>query len=248
MRIALRSVCQYRDTGRSCAGKYSARSLPLVESMGRFCFTVLAMLTGALAGWSIAYLNATTTAPVDLDAVNATLAKQITIKLAEHPQLRNRPLHVGVELERGLIVLSGLVNSEAQHRQALELTRSVKGSFYLRDQISVRVPREEFTDDLAERQRVAARAAGERLGPALTDAWIHNDLSARLRSDPMTAAQSALQINVVDGRVFLRGVVSTATQKIAAAQAAAETQGVAEVYNELKTVLESGRAYRVSVG
>ena len=113
--------------------------------MGRFCFTLLAMLTGALAGWSVAYIHATTTAPVDLDAINAGLAKQLTIKLAEHPQLRNRPLHVGVELERGLVVLSGLVNSEARHRQVLELTRSVKGSFYVRDQISVRVAREEFT-------------------------------------------------------------------------------------------------------
>ena len=216
--------------------------------MGRFCFTVLAMLPGALAGWSVAYLNATTTPPVDLDAVNAALAKQITIKLAEHPQLRNRPLHVGVELDRGLVVLSGLVNSEAQHRQALELTRSVKGSFYLRDQISVRVPREEFTEDQAERQRAAARAAGERLGPALNDAWIHNDLSARLRSEPLTAAQSALQINVIDGRVFLRGVVSTPAEKIATAQAAAETQGVAAVYNELQTVLETGRLYKISVG
>ena len=216
--------------------------------MGRFCFTVLAMLTGALAGWSVAYLNATTTAPVDLDAVNAGWAKQITVKLAEHPQLGKNPLHVGVEVERELVVISGLVNSEAQHRQALDVSRAVNGSFYVRDQILVRVPREEFTIDQAERQRAAARAAGERLGPALSDAWIHNDLSVRLRSDPMTAAQSALQVNVVDGRVFLRGVVSTPAQKIAAAQAAAETQGVAEVYNELKTVLESGRPYRVSVG
>jgi osmotically-inducible protein OsmY len=216
--------------------------------MRRYFFTFMAILTGALAGWSVAYINATTSEPVDVDAINARLAKQITIKLAEHPQLRNHPLHVGVELERGLVVLSGLVNSETQHRQVLELSRSVKGSFYVRDQILVRVPREEFTDDQAERQRAAARAAGERLGPALTDAWIHNDLSARLRSDLTTAAQSALQINVVDGRVFLRGVVSTPAQKIAAAQAAADTQGVAEVYNELKTVLESGRPYRVSVG
>jgi CDP-diacylglycerol pyrophosphatase len=58
--------------------------------MRRFCFTFMAILTGALAGSSVAYINATTTAPVDLDA-NATLGKQITIKLAEHAQLRNEP-------------------------------------------------------------------------------------------------------------------------------------------------------------
>lgn len=56
----------------------------------------------------------------------------------------------------------------------------------------------------------------------------------RLRSDPATATQSAIQVDVVGSVVTLRGIVSSSEQKNAAGQIAETTQGVEQVENDLK--------------
>ncbi len=215
--------------------------------MRQLVFTMGAVSIGLLVGWSAAHIEATT-AGVNLDALNVRIAEEIKLKLADDPLLRHSPLDVTVEIERELVTISGLVNSPALHRHALEALAQTKKDYTLRDKIVVQLPRDEFTVAQAERQRAAARATGEIVGSAVSDAWIHSDISARLRSNPATAAQSALHIDVVDGNVTLRGFVSSPEQKIAAGQVAADTDGVAAINNQLKTVVESGKPYRTSVG
>jgi osmotically-inducible protein OsmY len=213
----------------------------------RGVFIVSAVLIGVLAGWSAAYINATT-APLDRDALNEILAREIKARLAETPLLRNFPLEVVVDSDRKLVTVSGFVNSESRHRQVLELLTTAQSGYNVRDNISVSLPPGEFTAMQAQRHRDAARANGELVGSAVSDAWIHAEISARLRANPATASQSALQVDVIDGEVTLRGLVSLPEQKIAAEHVAADIEGVALIKNQLKTVIDPGRSYRSSVG
>jgi osmotically-inducible protein OsmY len=216
--------------------------------MPRSVFITLSVLIGMLTGWSAAYLNSTPT--IDSDALSASIAQQLKVRLAENPVMRANPLDVTVDVDRRLVTIAGLVKSRALHRQALQSIGggNLQRSYYIEDKIVVRPQREEFTPEQAARQRAAAQAAGEVIGSAVNDAWIYAEISARLRSHPTTASQSALRIDVVGGEVTLRGFVSLPEQKIAAGQLAADTQGVAAIHNQLKPVLEYGKSHPISVG
>ena len=121
-------------------------------------------------------------------------------KFDQYPALRNAALEVAVQFDRKLVIVSGLVSSEALHRHSLELASSANGAFKVIDKVFVRVPRAEFILQQAEQIRRSARTAGATVGSALTDAWIQI-----LRSSSSCAAirgtQSAIQVDVVDGKV-----------------------------------------------
>ena len=186
-------------------------------------------------------------APQTAEARGASVAREIKGKFDQYPALRNAALEVAVEFDRKLVIVSGLVSSEALHRHALELASSANGAFKVVDKVLVRVPRAEFTLQQAEQIRRSARAAGATVGSAITDAWIHSEIFVQLRRNPVTATQSAIQVDVVDGKVTLHGIVSSAEQKEAAGQIAENTQDVVEINNELKMVLEAGKAYNTQV-
>ena len=216
-------------------------------AMRQLLCTIVAGLIAVFAGWSAAHINATT-APLNPEALGASIANEIKRTLGEDLQLRDNPLEVIVEVDRERVTISGLVNSETLRRQALHSVAKARKDYSVRDQIVVSLPRAEFTAALGERQRAVARAAGAVVGTAIDDAWIHSDLSARLRTNPATANQSALLVDVVNGKVTLRGLVSLPEQKIVAGQVAADTQGVTKVNIELRSVVDSGKRYRISVG
>ena len=186
-------------------------------------------------------------APPTAEARGASVAREIKGKFDQYPALRNAALEVAVEFDRKLVIVSGLVSSEALHRHALELASSANGAFKVVDKVLVRVPRAEFTLQQAEQIRRSARTAGATVGSAITDAWIHSEIFVQLRRNPVTATQSAIQVDVVDGKVTLHGIVSSAEQKEAAGQIAENTQDVVEINNELKMVLEAGKAYNTQI-
>ena len=130
--------------------------------------------------------------------------------------MRNSPLEVIVEVGRERVTISRLVNSETLRRQALHSVAKAQKDYSVHDQIVSSLPRAEFTAALVERQRAFASAAGAVAGTAINDAWIQSRISPRLRTNPATANQSALRVDVGDEKGTLRRLVSLPEQKIAA--------------------------------
>lgn len=86
--------------------------------MRRSNLTVVLVLTAVLAGWAAAYIN-TTTDPINREAMGANITKEIKKTPKQNSQLRNSPLEVIVEVDRGRVTISGLVNSETLRRHGL---------------------------------------------------------------------------------------------------------------------------------
>lgn len=79
---------------------------------------------------------------------DAQLRRAILESLIAAPGLKTR--HVGVEVQAGVVTLTGYVNSNAQKAAANVAARRVKGASQLRDTICVAVPCADTPDDAAE--------------------------------------------------------------------------------------------------
>jgi osmotically-inducible protein OsmY len=86
---------------------------------------------------------------------------------------------------------------------------------------------------MAREAREKAKAAGDKLGASLDDAWIHTKIMAKLVGNSVTQA-SKINIDVVNQSAILRGEVESVAAKEEAGRVASETDGVKHVSNLLK--------------
>jgi len=94
-------------------------------------------------------------------------------------------------------------------------------------------PTPRYTEEQAKEERERAKANKETVGQSLEDAWIHTKIVAKLIGNTQTPERK-INVDVVDGKVTLRGTVDTAEAKTEAARIAKETDGVKNVVDQLK--------------
>lgn len=133
-------------------------------------------------------------------------------------------LDIDVDVEDGVVTLTGPVNTEEERQMAERIARRTDGVREVENKLRV-APQE----TLASEVRSAARETGEEI----SDAWITAKVAASLRLDS-TINHGRINVTTQDGVVTLEGKVPTLLQKKDAAETARETAGVKRVENRLE--------------
>ena len=122
--------------------------------------------------------------------------------------------HIDVEPYRGVVQLSGFVESANERAAAVADAQKVTGVKSVRDNLQVR--------------------SAETAGMAVDDTVLSTKVKSALFANPVTKAR---QINVAtaDGVVQLSGFVDSANEKSTATEVARSVAGVRSVKNELET-------------
>src|SRR5205085_8707141 len=113
------------------------------------------------------------------------------------------------------VTLSGTVDSQGVRTKAVDLAKNTQTGLMVTDKINVKsgeMSRTDYTEDLAKQARDKAKAAGDKIGDTLDDAWIHTKIVAKLLTNSNTP-ESKINVDVVNNVVTLRGTVDTAAQK-----------------------------------
>lgn len=122
---------------------------------------------------------------------------------------------IEVETFRGVVQLSGFVNSTNELETATQVAASVRGVKSVHNNLEVRMD-------------------GETAGEVLDDSVVTTRVKTALIANPVTKAR---QINVettAGGVVQLSGFVDSASEKLTATEVANSVSGVREVHNELE--------------
>ena len=167
---------------------------------------------------------------------------KIKAKLDSDADVKAADLSVSADAERNGATLSGTVASEAVRTRAVALAKSVSEGLVVTDKIDVKPPEQTFaqyTKERAREERERARGAGDNVGEALEDAWIHSKIVAKLIANPSTPERK-INVDVNKNVVTLRGTVKTSQEKTDAEGVAKNTDGVKRVVNLLK--LETSKA------
>jgi len=167
---------------------------------------------------------------------NADWEQSVKNKLAADAAVSGTNVDVNAKADRNEITLSGTVYSEPMRAAAVNDAKDAKPGAEIIDKIDVKpgeVPRNLYTEDMAKQTREQAKAAGEKLGASLDDAWIHAKVAAKLIADSTTPSRN-INIDVVNGVVTLRGIVDSPDAKSEASRVAMDTDGVKRVNNLLR--------------
>jgi osmotically-inducible protein OsmY len=167
---------------------------------------------------------------------DSDLQTVVQSRLNADPELNAAKLDVDADAKDNRVTLSGTVSTEALRSQAVETAKAARPALEVTDKIDVKpreISRSEYTEDMARDAREKAKAAGDKIGTSINDAWIHTKITSKLISDKDTPARK-INIDVVDGVVTLRGEVKTPTAKDEADRIAKDTEGVKRVRNLLK--------------
>jgi len=167
----------------------------------------------------------------DSDLQNAIQAR---LNADPDPDLSAAKLDIDAHAKDNKVTLKGTVPTESMRLRAVELAKA--GNLEITDKIDVKpreVSRSEYTEDMARAARERAKTAGDKIGTSINDAWIHTKITSKLIGDKDTPARK-INIDVVDGRVTLRGEVNSVTAKEEAHRVAKDTEGVRQVRNLLK--------------
>jgi hyperosmotically inducible periplasmic protein len=131
------------------------------------------------------------------------------------PDLNAAKLDVDADAKDNKVTLSGTVSTEALRSQAVEMAKAAHPALEVTDKIDVKpreISRSEYTEEMARDAREKAKAAGDKIGTSINDAWIHTKITSKLIGDKDTPARK-INIDVVEGVVTLRGEVNTPTAK-----------------------------------
>jgi len=167
---------------------------------------------------------------------DSDLKNSVKAKLDSDAQVKAANLDVEANAGTNQVTLSGTVDSQAVRTRAVDLAKSTQTGLMVTDKINVKsgeVSRTDYTEDLAKQARDKAKAAGDKIGDTLDDAWIHTKIVAKLLTNSNTP-ESKINVDVVNNVVTLRGTVDTAAQKTEAETVAKNTDGVKSVSNQLK--------------
>ncbi|HYK58809.1 MAG TPA: BON domain-containing protein [Bryobacteraceae bacterium] len=188
----------------------------------------------ALVGCSQAGTNASTTQGSTQS--NADWEQSVKNKLATDSAVTGTNIDVTANADRNEITLTGTVYSEPMRSAAVNAAKEARPGAEVIDKLDVKpgeVPRNLYTEDMAKQTREQAKAAGDKLGASLDDAWIHTKIAAKLIANSATPSRN-INIDVVNGVVTMRGIVDSPDVKAEASRVAMDTDGVKKVNNLLR--------------
>ena len=144
---------------------------------------------------------------------DASLTGKVKSALIADPVAKSNQIEV--ETYRGVVQLSGFVDSQKERSAAVKVAEGVQGVKSVHDNLEIRTDR-------------------ATVGEALDDTVVTARVKTALIANPITKAR---QINVAteDGVVQLSGFVDSATEKSTATEIARTIPGVRLVQNQLET-------------
>ena len=134
---------------------------------------------------------------------------------------------IDVDTKDGVVTLTGSVETEAQHRQAVALARSTEGVRDVVDQLKV-VP----DTDPESRPADAVTGAARDVDFERPDAWITMKIQSKYFLDADVKGHE-IDVDTAKGIVTLKGNVATDALKREAEEIARNTEGVTRVINQL---------------
>lgn len=164
--------------------------------------TLVALLTS---------VGCASTQSVSTQVDDATLLAKVKGKLASDPEIN--PFRINVDVEEGVVRLSGAVEKPLARREAARLARGTVGV-------------KKVINDL--------KIGKETIGQQIDDATLASRVKARFAADPEVRARD-IDVDAEDGVIVLTGRVDTEAQKEEAEDLAQATEGVWRVRNLLKT-------------
>ena len=151
-----------------------------------------------------------TSRPIDNQASDAVITSTIETKLAA--DVDTDSYEIDVDTLNGVVRLRGLVETEAERREAELLAKDTDGVRRVDNQIGL--------GDLT---------AGENA----TDAWLVTKVKSKLLADPQVNSFD-IDVDALDGQVTLSGVVTAERARQEAERLAKATEGVKLVRNEIR--------------
>ena len=164
---------------------------------------VLAVAVAALAGCS-------STQPPDTQLADTKIKAEVLAKIAADPD--TNPFEIEVEVNEGVVHLTGVVDEPADSDEAYRLAVSANGVTRVINDI-----------------RVGTQTPIERLDDGAITAKVKAKIAASSQLNPFD-----VQVNTVEGEVSLTGRVATQAEKDEAERLARETGGVVRVRNLLE--------------
>jgi osmotically-inducible protein OsmY len=137
---------------------------------------------------------------------------------------------IDVDTQNGTVTLRGVVDTDAERRQALMIARNTEGVREVTDQLKV-IGASGARDTRTDLSRAA---------DAVDDAWITTKIQSKFFLDPDIKGR-AINVTTTGGVVTLQGDVPTAAQQKSAEQIAMETDGVRRVNNQLRVAATTSR-------
>jgi hyperosmotically inducible periplasmic protein len=144
---------------------------------------------------------------------DATVTTKVKAALVADATTKAR--HIEVETFRGVVQLSGFVESDAERSAAVADAKKVDGVKSVRDNL-------------------AARSADRTAGTAIDDTTVTTKVKAALVANPVTKARQ-INVTTVNGIVQLSGFVDSASEKNTATEVVRSVAGVQSIKNELET-------------
>jgi osmotically-inducible protein OsmY len=158
----------------------------------------------------------------DHDDAEEAIEDRIEFRLETHDVTRK--YDIDVEVENGVVTLTGEVATERQKTQALELAK-VEGVTRIEDRIEVDVDADRT---LADRAKQGLNKAGEKI----TDAWITTKVNWFFVGEDVLDG-SDIDVDTKDNVVTLKGTVRSEAARARAKALAERTDGVKSVRDEL---------------
>jgi osmotically-inducible protein OsmY len=165
---------------------------------------------------------------------NSDLEQAVKSRLAADE--RTAKISVSADIDKNQVTLSGTVPSEALRMQAVDIAKGSRPGLSIVDKIDVKpneVARSEYTEEMARTTAERARAAGNKIGSSLDDAWIYSKIEAKLFANTDVTSRH-INVDVENKVVTLRGTVPSHADKEEAERVASSTDGVAKVRNQLR--------------
>jgi osmotically-inducible protein OsmY len=141
-----------------------------------------------------------------------------------------RPYDIDVDVERGVVTLSGDVETDAQRQRAVELARGVVGVERVENEIEIDPNADDTIADRLERGLA-------KTGEAITDGWITTKVHWFFLGEDVLE-DSDIDVDTNDGVVTLSGTVRSDAARARAKALAEMTDGVDTVRDQLKVVPE----------
>ena len=175
--------------------------------MNNVRFSLLALIAAVLLSAACAHSDVGITT-----MVKAKMEMDETVRAAK----------IEVTTEKGVVTLTGNIDSEEAKQKALAFAKETKGVVEVKDMIAVK--REAGDGDAPE--------PGRTVGVTIDDADTTLRVKGRLLEDPLVQGLR-IDVDTRDGVVYLTGTVGSDPEKEQAVKLARETKGVKDVQANL---------------
>ncbi len=163
------------------------------------------------------------------------LETAIETRIQTDAQLRAYNIDVDADASDNKVTLSGAVPTQTMRTRAVDLAKEVNAQLVVTDKIDVKpdeAVRSDYNEDMARMERDRATTGGEKVGDDIDDAWLHTKIRTKLIGKAEFPG-GGINVDVLNKVVTLRGTVDSLEAKNEAERIARETDGVAQVKNQL---------------